>query len=327
MRQSPKFFLIKDSWELILIDANPGLLCPPLRSLIQEPFASRPWLRILEKSEFSDSVFNEDSFPLHESLNFGIQNSLGKFALITNSDVFISESILQELSFGNLENDAFYLADRLDATLAIDQDFSFLENKITSLNWSLESSANGELHVRHEANFMPFSFLPIRHALDTTSGATYIHGSRLRNWFFEFRKGGLVFWRKSTGPLSILIAKILFLFCIKMKFDFGFAMNLWLSAFGVHTNASGDFILAKTSHLKDLGGFAENQEDFWRRDSDLVIRMIKKGLRQAVFVSPGFVYHLVTKESGRNDPRYQEKRSYADFCRHWFQTLARKSTK
>jgi len=47
-------FLIKDSWELILIDANPDLLCPPLRSLIQEPFASRPWLRILEKSEFSD---------------------------------------------------------------------------------------------------------------------------------------------------------------------------------------------------------------------------------------------------------------------------------
>lgn len=163
-------FLIKDSWELILIDANPGLLCPPLRSLIREPFASRPWLRILEKSEFSDSIFNEDFFPLHESLNFGIQNSLGKFTLITNFDVFISESILQELCFGNLENDAFYLADRLDATLAIDQGFSFLENKITPLNWSLESSAKGELHVRHEVNFMPFSFLPIRYALDPTAG-------------------------------------------------------------------------------------------------------------------------------------------------------------
>jgi len=147
---------------------------------------------------------------LHESLNFGIQNSLGKFTLITNSDVFISESILQELSFGNLENDAFYLADRLDATLAIDQDFSFLENKLASLNWSLESSAKGELHVRHEVNFMPFSFLPIRYALDTTAGAAYIHGSRLTNWFFEFRKGGLVFWRKSTAPLSILMAKIFF---------------------------------------------------------------------------------------------------------------------
>lgn len=311
------------SWELVLVDANPNLFYPALRSWIGEPFISRSWMRVLEiPKTFPPANSNKAAFPLHESVNFGLRHCRGKFTLITNFDVFPSESVLREISQGNLREDAFYLADRLDDDLVIRHDFESLKNKIFQPGWNLECEAHGLLQVRH--SLLPWSWClsPIQFALEEGADFSTRPGSRRKNLLFEFSKRSVAFWRKSTGPLARLSAKLLWSLCYSKKIGFGRAMNWWLAVFGVHTNASGDFILAKTSHLQDLGGFVEDQEDFWHRDSDLVIRMIKKGLRQAVFLSPGFVYHLVTKESGRNDPRYREKRSYDDFCRLWLQTLS-----
>lgn len=86
----------------------------------------------------------------------------------------------------------------------------------------------------------------------------------------------------------------------------------WLTSSGLHTNASGDFMLLPKEAFDQIGGFSEDPKWNLHNDSYLLLQLVKKGYKQVLFKYPLVTYHVDHKRGGWQG---MAQISYEDWCK------------
>jgi hypothetical protein len=304
-----KLYLHDIPWELVIVDWNP----PSSEAQIKNSLVIRdyPELPIRHVTYcLSDVEITEERLPfnLHKALNVGIFEAKGTFCLISNFDCFFSREIFETIGAKQIGSNYLYLADRLDVANVSLENWLYFSEAIESRTLESYPQKNGILNVRHTSNSVGEQ-KPITLAYPYQSGDLTEEINR-----YEQVVGSIVSWKWQTAMYFWLY---MFRAALKKGVNVSETINLALSKFGIHTNASGDFILAPLSALREVGGFSILAKQYWHLDSDLVFKLLKSGLLHASFIRPARVTHLTTEFSGGGDSRYINSHSYADMCKRW----------
>lgn len=86
----------------------------------------------------------------------------------------------------------------------------------------------------------------------------------------------------------------------------------WLTLSGIHTNASGDFILLPKEAHNLAGGFSENPNWNLHNDSYLLLQLVKLGYKQVLFKYPLVTYHV---DHNRGGWQGMAQISYDNWCK------------
>jgi hypothetical protein len=296
-------------WELVIVDWNSPSFEAQIKNCLV--FRDYPELPIRHVTYcLSDAEIIEERLPfnLHKALNVGILEAKGTFCLISNFDCFFSREIFETIGAKQIRLNYLYLADRLDVSnVSLENWFHFSE-AIKSRALESYDPKNGILNVRHTSNSKgeqkPITLTYPYESEDLTEEINR----------YEQVTGSIVSWKWQT---AIHFWFYMFRAVLKKRANVSETINLALPKFGIHTNASGDFILAPLSALKEVGGFSILPKQYWHLDSDLVFKLLKSGLLHASFIRPARVTHLTSEFSGGRDARYINSHSYTEMCKRW----------
>lgn len=85
------------------------------------------------------------------------------------------------------------------------------------------------------------------------------------------------------------------------KWHDGYAVDAYHRRFYLHTNASGDFILAPRKAFDDVHGMVETTDFYMHLDTYAIVQLFAAGYGQRIFAQPHCVYHADHDRSGRAD--------------------------
>jgi hypothetical protein len=249
--------------------------------------------------------------------NACIQRGTAPWSLVLNQDIFLAPKIMEFIASKKLKDDCFYRADRVD--------FDFSNYQGTSVA-ELISHAKTHVtrrHMRHGAlksseeispAITPAQFPQICtkvRALDKydpksqmISGDSY---QRLHKKLCSNRK---------------FRAKLVWKLFLNRTFKLGQAEfeTKHYQCFSMHTNASGDFILAPRAAFEEIRGFPETMEFYMHTDSYGVIQLFASGYTQVIFTGEQCAFHA---DHPRPDRQAGEKYNYhwhvKNFCKMCYQ--------
>jgi hypothetical protein len=278
-------------WEYVVVDYNPPSKDATLsRSKLFEGIDN---IRFIEVEQENVRVFD-----LHLALNLGVKHSKGKFIVITNFDIFLDREIYEFISLKEINSKTSYYADRYD------------------LNWD-ESKLNLELLKFKSKDFSGLhgeGIVQYRHGTDESlqfaTSTSRVHGSRIR--WFENQKRKIALSPKYLKWLIKIYKKLQISKKTKSQI-----MQDVISKLSLHTNASGDFILVSKEMFQKVGGFNTSLDNYWHKDSELLLRLISVGVRHGTFIDGIKVYHLLSDFSGGKDNSYQESKSFEELTSEW----------
>jgi hypothetical protein len=247
--------------EAIVVEWNPPPEKPRLIDALSWPEKMNPCsVRIIEVPDEIHKTFpNSERMPMFEYLakNAGIRRARGDFVIVTNPDLIYSKRLISHLASKRLSEKRFYRMDRYDftgrvpSTLDVDVVMSFAKRGVF------------QVHVRQERN----------------DRKAAIHIGFLRRFFLP---------EKLRWPCSHK-QNLLAAFCGRVE-KLLFA-DRSLPYGGIHTNASGDFILASAASLNQVRGFPEFTDTFTHLDSYLCHQLYSIGLDQVLLTPPCMILH------------------------------------
>jgi hypothetical protein len=224
--------------------------------------------------------------------NVAIRRGSGAFALVINQDIFVSDSIMQYIGARSLDERLFYRADRCDF------DFEPCREAPIERFEALALSQVFQVNRRHRADDAPISPQTGPESIDQDGS-----GPEPGDWLDEER--------------SLIRCQAAY---VRMKTDRALR-RLWRSAphardrlagwrtheqsdiyhrgFLLHTNASGDFILAPRAAFDRIQGMWETTDIYLHLDSYAVIQLFAAGYEPAIFRQPHRVYHADHDRSAR----------------------------
>jgi hypothetical protein len=250
--------------ELVIVEWNP----PTDRPRLADALAWPPYLAgriITVPKEAHDQVTQDNGMPVLEFFgkNVGIRRSRGNFTLVTNADIIFTDELVAEFAKRRLQQGTFYRVDRYD------YDGHGIDQIATEDLIAFASSRVNFAHIRHN---------------DDVAAAISMNVLPGTDWVSRPRSAVL------PGDETHENGSV-----VECNND---QTQLW----GLHTNASGDFILAPRQAWLDCKGFWERADTFTHLDSYCVCRMRGIGLRQTLFRAPLTILHLDhvrTEQAGR----------------------------
>lgn len=224
--------------------------------------------------------------------NVAIRHSRGLYSLVINQDIFIGDSIMRELASRSLSPRCFYRADRCDF------DFEPCRQVPAEAFESAALASTFQIHRRHRSTEEPISLNVSNDELhfagsgtesgdvvDEVHGIIHCEGARqlrrqaawrLFQWrWMKWRRKELEEWHGDATT---------------EKFH---------RRFYLHTNASGDFLLAPRKAFSRINGLIESTEIYMHSDTYAVVQLFAAGYRQAIFAPPHRVYHADHDRSAR----------------------------
>jgi hypothetical protein len=235
--------------------------------------------------------------------NVAIRQGRGEFSLVLNQDIFVSDSILQLIARRALSDRHFYRADRCDF------DFEPCRNTPAAEFEQAALDTVFAVHRRHGSNGQPISVQVGKEGL-RTAGSQAEPGDRIeaatgvmlcraatraiaadRRWDARWQRSPwsrplLRWWRKA------------------------YLLDTYHRKFYLHTNASGDFILAPRKAFDDIQGMNETTQFYMHLDGYAIVQLFSAGYEQAIFAQPHRVYHADHDRSARAG--FQETISWAE---------------
>lgn len=224
--------------------------------------------------------------------NVAIRRGRGEFSLVLNQDIFISDSILQVLGRRALSPQHFYRADRCD--------FDFEPCRSIPIGQFEQAALQTVfmVHRRHGADTDPISVAVTKATVesegsgrergdryDSATGAILCRrATRLRDrnqrWFAAWQRQpwmrlALRYWHRS------------------------YRQDYYQRRFRLHTNASGDFILAPRKAFDRIHGMNETTAFYMHLDGYAITQLFAAGFEQAIFAQPHRVYHADHDRSAR----------------------------
>jgi hypothetical protein len=243
------------STELIIVEWNPPLGRPRLRAVLSWPGCKNTGdVRIIEVAEvIHRRMQNSEKLPMFDCLakNVGIRRAKGTYILVTNPDVLFSEELIAHLSTMRLSKNRFYRIDRYDFR-------GPLPHGLTTHDALMYAKRNlCRVNVRERKRRNPT--------------ITIGRGRKWRGLLFGTWPGS---YRGHSNADAVGV----------LDDDNGVYG-------GVHTNASGDFLLASTESWNEIRGFPEFTDSFTHLDSYGCHQLKALGLEQALFLPPCMIFH------------------------------------
>ena len=223
--------------------------------------------------------------------NVAIRRGRGIFSLVLNQDIFVSRSILELIAQRNLSKLHFYRADRCDFDFAPCRDVPADRFENAALDTVFF------VHRRHRSSKEPIS-LPATKTMLADIGSGPEPGDHFEKdtgvilckaASRERRRDG---WR---GRLNLNW------FRGQRAWRKSYFHSWYYQKFFLHTNASGDFILAPRKAFFDVHGMPETTQFYMHLDTYAIVQLFAAGYEQAVFAQPHRVYHADHDRSGRAD--------------------------
>jgi hypothetical protein len=187
--------------------------------------------------------------------NVGIRRTRGDFVLVTNPDILFTTPLIQALGRSPFSEQCFYRIDRYDLGDRIPVD---TKERIAMI------MAKRGIHTVH---FMQRTF-------DSPASQSIGRGERLWGLFTGRWPGSHHFIQTNVGRTCLI------------DFD-----NVQGCYWGLHTNASGDFILASRRSWFEIRGYAEFFDTFTHLDGYCCYQFKASGLRQVLFLPPCMILH------------------------------------
>lgn len=308
----------KLQWELLFVDWNISTDDHKISNL--DFFNKLPNVKFVNVFHDDAKNFygpNNLSFRLYHALNRGFNSASGKFVISTTTDCFFSKEIFEFIARKKIKRKVIYLSDRLDSSIFkkgllpyYNSIFTQVSNADTNLISDLLTESDGILQRRHRyigSEQIPIS---IQYKKNDISKMSQLNPK------LEDKSLYVAIWKRRMGKISIKWLRKQY----KIRSDSNL-IHQWITKFEIHTNACGDFILTDKRSLLRINGFDENDLNMQHMDSDLILRLIKSGVRHAIFLPPAKVLHWITEGSGGTDKRYIEARTYEDLCSIWLKML------
>lgn len=240
--------------ELIMVEWNPPADRPPMVDVLEWPPHLAGRIITVSKDDH-DRLAQGSRMPLLEYFgkNVGIRRSRGDFTLITNPDIIFTDELFEEFGRRRVQQGMFYRVDRYD------YDGRGIDRIATSDLIAFAMSRVNRGHIRHG---------------DDPAGAISFDIVAGTDW--------------TAWPSSQILSG-------DVAFDDGHVVecrNDQTQLWGLHTNASGDFLIASRQAWLDCGGFWERADTFIHLDSYCVCRMHSIGLRPIIFRAPLTILHI-----------------------------------
>lgn len=254
-------------YELVVVDWNPPGNRPPIRAAVDWSFVQN-----IKHIEVSASVheFLRMKAKIKRNMYDYIARAIGAheatsdFVAITNQDVLWSGAIFSHIRMKMLREDCFYRADRLDTS---PRDF----NASTSDAELLRSVV--QVQRRHARD------APLCAVLTAPTDIGMV--SSQRTWGNPRQKVEIGPKRGDRRLKRMLRST-----------NQSMAVEEVLSKLGLHTNASGDFLIAPRSALVNTSPCLESLEFYLHLDAYWICKLWSLGFRQALFLDPGYVFHI-----------------------------------
>jgi len=277
-------------FEFVICDWNP----PENRPRLRDAF---PWRELGEvthvevPAELHARVAGTNSRTMLDYIgrNVAIRRGRGKFSLVLNQDIFISESILDLIAKRSLSPAHFYRADRCDF------DLESCRNAPASEFESAALKAVFAVHRRHRSSDHSIS--------PTTTGAELTGAGSGLEPGDRFEPGtGVIFCQAATRlrKQDVWRARREQVWPSKEhEWRESYLESAYYRRFFLHTNASGDFILAPRKAFFDIRGMFETTQFYMHLDTYAVVQLFAAGYEQAIFAQPHRVFHADHDRSER----------------------------
>ena len=247
------------SAELVIVEWNPPEGRPRLKEALTWPKCLKPGtVRIIEvPNEIHHRLPNSDRMPMFEYIakNVGILRAKGAYVLATNPDLMFSEELMAFLASKRLSGHRFYRIDRYDFRGSV------------STGVQLQAALRFARRHVYQVNIRESRRRGLR-----------IQISGLQRWYFLLsgKRPGTYDEHDNSGLTKELV--------ISLNDDNGIYG-------GIHTNASGDFLLASSDSWTQIRGFPEFTDTFTHLDSYACHQLKALGLEQALFLPPCMILH------------------------------------
>jgi GT2 family glycosyltransferase len=235
--------------------------------------------------------------------NVAIRAAQGHFIGVLNQDIYPTSGIVAFLAARRLNENCFYRADRCDFV----PDFARMRNPA-----SVESYARGaafRLHRRGQDRSDTIVF-DIPKGADQSSwiGSRPITGEVLTgdpNLIFALDDA-----QEADRRLTHFISDV----------NKGYVTaSRTFTAYGLHTSASGDFVIASKRAFQTIHGFVETNEFYMHTDSYGMAQLRAAGYTQRIFALPEVAFHADHDRSARDGRR--EAIAYDDHEKAWSDML------
>lgn len=227
--------------------------------------------------------------------NVLIRRANAPFVMIINQDIFISRSIAALLSRRNLSQSCFYRADRLDF------DASSVES-IQDVQVFEKTACEHIMTVHMRPNDLT---KPMSHPVDPQKGfETYMTKALVNE---KLAQDGIIYGKSiQNQKLTHLFWKVLG----KMSSKIRFSSTSFYKRYFLHTNASGDFLIASKAAFEKVHGFVESSDFYMHTDSYICVQLFAAGFTQAILSLPHKIFHNDHSRADREDR--SESMTYAD---------------
>lgn len=261
----------KRLFELIVVEWNPPQDRVPLAEAFDWSGLANARVITVPAAAHA-AIANPSRMPLLEfwAKNVGVRRAKAPFVLSTNPDILLSPAFFDFVACGALDPQAFYRADRYD----FEPEAAFSAPGASILDAALK--AVFEVHTRNTIDpEEPFS-----HLIDPAAPIENWPQSQAIYRETLSEDGAIILCERRRDPLS-----------------------------GLHTQASGDFILAAKSAWESVRGHWERTDTFTHVDSYLVCQLHAAGLRQRILRRPTLVLHM---DHSRDEQKSRPVRPYAE---------------
>lgn len=278
-------------YEIVVCDWNPP--GPDLTMMSGFDWSSFETVRFIEVSpELHRELTDESGYPILDywARNVAIRRAAGEFVCVLNQDIYLSDGVAQAIRKRMFDRHHFYRADRCDfrpdfGLPAADMLRHMIENSFT-------------VHRRHLPTDAPCSIeiepgIPVEEWGTSVPRATEIASTD--GIFAQMQRDA------ASAAQPPLVGEPTY-------------SNL-NRALGLHTNASGDFIIAAKAAFEDCHGFPETNAFYMHTDSYGIIQLYLAGYEQCVFLNPSVIFHADHDRSGRAGRC--EGMSFDEHDRHW----------
>lgn len=244
--------------------------------------------------------------------NVAARRARGEFVLVINQDIFISNSIMHLMAERGLRRDSFYRADRCD--------FDFEPCRgVAPAGFEAAALANTfQVNRRHRSDDGPISVAATRGNLNAL-------GSGPEEGDHVDEKRGLIHCRAQARRLKVdrqngwLWRHVPFLRDNLAVWQAVTSVDTYYRGFRLHTNASGDFLLAPRRAFQRIHGMWETSRIYLHLDSYAVIQFFAAGYQQVILRQPHRVFHADHDRSARAG--FQEGADWAEHERAFSEIL------
>lgn len=278
-----------DLFEFVIIDYNPPADKPKLRDAFNWSVLGHVmYCEVTPEVHNAIPDANIRKIQDYIARNIGLRYGTAPFGMVLNQDIFISSSILEEISKKRLSPFHFYRADRCDFNL------ESCKGKPAPEFEKLALANTFVVHRRHATNYHDISFNVTGDTLtangsrpepgdtiDPNNNVIYCTGAR--TWNIEDRTA----FSKKTQATSN-----------EPREQYYFHHQYYVTHC-LHTNASGDFVIASKEAWAKIHGFPEDPHFYMQTDAYGIFQLFAAGYDQAIFMQPHRIFHADHDRGGR----------------------------